>query len=64
MLMLKLKSKLTQSSAKIVDRILDRALGSLSRATRMTADDDMCLLLRVEVPRSAYPVVRRGLSLA
>ena len=64
MLVLKLKSKLTQSSAKIVDRILDRALGSLSRATRMTADDDMCLLLRVEVPRSAYPVVRRGLSLA
>ena len=64
MLMLRLKSKLTQSSAKIVDRILDRALGSLSRATRMTADDDMCLLLRVEVPRSAYPVVRRGLSLA
>ena len=64
MLMLKLKSKLTQSSAKIVDRILDRALGSLSRATRMTADDDMCLLLRVEVPRSAYPAVRRGLSLA
>jgi hypothetical protein len=50
MLMLLVKSKLAQLSARVADQVL----GPLSRATRLTADADMCLLLRIEVPRHAY----------
>lgn len=61
MLLLILKSNLSQFAANLTDWVSDRVLGSLSRATRMTADDDMRLLLRVEVPRSTYPAPQRGL---
>jgi hypothetical protein len=63
MLMLKSKSKLTTVAAKLKDWVEDRVLGSLSRTASMAADGDMCLLLRIEVPRSAYPAVPNGLSL-
>jgi hypothetical protein len=33
------------------DRLAELVLGPLLRATRLTADADMCLLLRLEVPR-------------
>jgi hypothetical protein len=50
MLLLLVKSKLAQFAGWIADRLL----GPLARAANLVADDDMCLLLRVEVPRSAY----------
>jgi hypothetical protein len=50
MLMLMLKS----GWAQVSNWAVDRALGSLVRVAALSHDDDMCLLLRVEVPRSCY----------
>jgi hypothetical protein len=50
MLVLVLKSKLEQ----LTSWVAAIALGSLARVADLSADADMCLLLRVEVPRSAY----------
>jgi hypothetical protein len=33
---------------------VDRVLGSLAHVSALTPDDDMCLLLRIEIPRSCY----------
>jgi hypothetical protein len=33
---------------------VDRVLGSLASVSALMPDDDMCLLLRVEIPRSCY----------
>jgi hypothetical protein len=50
MLVLVLKSTLE----RLTNWVATLALGSLTRAADLSADADMCLLLRVEVPRSAY----------
>jgi hypothetical protein len=51
MLVLALKS----GWARVSNWAVERALGSLARVSVLTADDDMCLLLRVEVPRTRSP---------
>jgi hypothetical protein len=33
--------------------VVDRLLGSLARVSALSHDDDMCLLLRIEVPRGS-----------
>jgi hypothetical protein len=35
----------------VLNRLTAWGLGSLARVTELSADEDMCLLLRVEVPR-------------
>ena len=64
MLVLMLKSKLEQWTNWVAALALGPSLAGVARLADLSTDADMCLLLRVEVPRSAYPVVRRGLSLA
>jgi hypothetical protein len=47
MMLQRLKSLFERAAGQLADALL----GPLSRSTRLTADADMCLLLRVEVPR-------------
>ncbi len=45
--------------SRVSNWVVDRALGSLARVSVLTADHDMCLLLRVEVPRGGLSATRR-----
>jgi hypothetical protein len=38
--------------ARVANWAVESVLGSLARVSKLTADDDMCLLLRVELPRA------------
>jgi hypothetical protein len=56
MLMLLLTSKFPQ----LMERVEALALGSLARVTVLAADADMCLLMRLEVPRGAIRMPAAG----
>ena len=45
--------------SRVSNWVVDRALGSLTRVSAIVADDDMCLLMRVEVPRGGLSATRR-----
>jgi hypothetical protein len=45
--------------SRVSNWVVDRALGSLTRVSAIVADDDMCLLLRVEMPRGSQSAARR-----